>query len=98
MEGAPYRVGASLESCAGGESCQRFNSSSFRQLIRQLIAARSLRSTAMTVGKKAQGQDCLRKLVVQRHGHAPRRSYNAAEKAAETKVRQAGRAACRERD
>jgi len=52
----------------------------------------------MTVGKKAQGQDCLRKLVVQRHGHAPRRSYNAAEKAAETKVRQAGRAACRERD
>jgi hypothetical protein len=50
----------------------------------------------MNVGKKAQGQDCLRKLCVQRHGHAPKRSYNAAEKAAETKVRQAGRQACSE--
>lgn len=31
------------------------------------------------------------KLVVQRHGHASKRSYNAAEKAAETKVRNQGK-------
>ena len=45
----------------------------------------------MRVGRKAQGQDHLAKLVVQRHGHAPKRSYNAAEKAAETRVRHAAR-------
>ena len=53
----------------------------------------------MKVGIKAQGQDALAKLTVQRHGSkrgASRRSYNAAEKAAETKVRQAGKKACRE--
>jgi hypothetical protein len=53
----------------------------------------------MRIGVKAQGQDCLAKLVVQRHGSKrgqSRRSYAAAEKAAETKVRQAGRKACRE--
>ncbi len=31
------------------------------------------------------------KLVVMRHGHAPKRSYNAAEKAVESKVRQQGK-------
>lgn len=50
----------------------------------------------MQVGKKAQGQDHLAKLVNRRHGHGPRRGCNAVEKAAETKVRQAGRRACRE--
>ena len=45
----------------------------------------------MKTGKKAQGQPHLAKLTVQRHGHAPRRSYNACEKAAETRVRQAAR-------
>lgn len=53
----------------------------------------------MTVGRKAQGQDVNAKLVVQRHGHkrgVSRRSYAAAEKAAETRVRQAARRAIRE--
>lgn len=52
----------------------------------------------MQTGMKAQGQDVQRKLCVQRHGHAPKRSYNAAEKAAETRVRQAGKRACKDRD
>jgi len=43
------------------------------------------------VGRKAQGQDALAKLVVQRHGHSKPRSYNRCEKAAETKVRHAAR-------
>ena len=50
-------------------------------------------------GWKAQGQDWGVKLCVPRHGKCrgkSRRSYNAAEKAAETKVRQAGRKACKE--
>ena len=52
----------------------------------------------MQTGLKAQGQDAL-KVTVQRHGSKrgkSRRSYNAAEKAAETKVRQAGKKACQE--
>jgi hypothetical protein len=52
----------------------------------------------MRVGTKAQGQNQNAKLVSIRHGHAPRRSCNAQEKAAETKVRQAARKACREED
>jgi hypothetical protein len=50
----------------------------------------------MNVGFKAQGHGAI-KAWVQRHGHkrgASRRSYAAAEKAAEVKVRQAGRKAC----
>ena len=53
----------------------------------------------MQTGLKAQGQDALGKVTVQRHGSKrgkSRRSYNAAEKAAETKVRQAGKKACQE--
>lgn len=50
----------------------------------------------MKVGFKAQGQDVLAKLVNIRHGHSPRRSCNRVEKAVETKVRQAGRKACRD--
>lgn len=50
----------------------------------------------MKTGMKAQGQAHLAKLVSIRHGHAPRRSCNAQEKAAETRVRQAGKKACRE--
>jgi hypothetical protein len=42
-------------------------------------------------GKKEQGQRVGAKLYNIRHGHAPRRSCNAAEKAAETTVRHAGR-------
>lgn len=52
----------------------------------------------MKVGFKAQGHGS-RKEWVQRHGSkrgASRRSYNAAKKAAETRVRQAGKNACRE--
>ncbi len=45
----------------------------------------------MQTGKKAQGQDVGRKLHVQRHGHSKPRSYNRCEKAAETRVRQAGK-------
>jgi hypothetical protein len=46
-------------------------------------------------GKKAQGQDIGAKLYNIRHGHAPRRSCNAVEKAAETKVRQQSKLECR---
>lgn len=45
----------------------------------------------MRVGKKGQGQDVGRKLHNVRHGHGPRRGCNAVEKAAETRVRQAGK-------
>lgn len=48
------------------------------------------------VGLKAQGHGGKTKVWVTRHGHAPARSANAAEKAIETKVRQAGKKACRE--
>lgn len=48
----------------------------------------------MKVGTKAQGQNHRAKLVSVRHGHAPRRSCNAQEKAVETKVRQAGKKEC----
>ena len=54
----------------------------------------------MRVGKKAQGhRDSLEKMVVQRHGHkrgAGRASYHRAEKTVETRVRRAGKKACRE--
>ena len=50
----------------------------------------------MKTGIKAQGQDHMAKLMSIRHGHAPRRSCNAQEKAIETKVRQAGKKACRD--
>ena len=50
----------------------------------------------MKTGTKAQGQDQWAKLVVIRHGRGSRRGCNAAEKAAETRVRQAGKKACRE--
>ena len=50
----------------------------------------------MKVGTKAQGQDAWAKMFVIRHGRSSRRCCNAAEKAAETKVRQAGRKACQE--
>ena len=55
----------------------------------------------MRIGSKAQGQDVRAKSCVMRHGHkrgASRRSYAAAEKAAETRVRQAGKKACKEND
>ncbi len=55
----------------------------------------------MQIGLKGQGQDQNAKVTVMRHGHkrgAARRSYAAAEKAAETRVRQAGRRACRDMD
>jgi hypothetical protein len=42
-------------------------------------------------GRKAQGQAVHEKLYVVRHGHGPRRGCNAAEKAIETRVRQAGK-------
>lgn len=45
----------------------------------------------MRTGKKAQGQDALAKLCVIRHGNGSRRGCNAAEKAIETRVRQAGK-------
>ena len=51
----------------------------------------------MGTGKTAQGfkgNDA--KAWVIRHGHAPRRSPRAQEKALETKVRQAGKKVCRE--
>ena len=51
----------------------------------------------MKTGTKAQGQDQWAKLVVIRHGRGSRRAANRAEKAAETKVRQAGKKACQER-
>lgn len=55
----------------------------------------------MRIGSKAQGQDVRAKSCVMRHGHkrgTSRRSYAAAEKAAETRVRQAGKKACKEDD
>jgi hypothetical protein len=48
------------------------------------------------VGKKVQGQEVGSKMVVIRHGRASRRAVNRIEKALESKVRQAGRKACRE--
>jgi hypothetical protein len=54
----------------------------------------------MNVGYKAQGHGS-KKAWVQRHGHkrgSSRRSYAAAEKAAEVKVRQAGRRVCASSD
>ena len=51
------------------------------------------------LGQKAQGHDVNSKLYVQRHGSKrgkSRRTYAAAEKAAETRVRQAGKKICRE--
>lgn len=48
------------------------------------------------VGQKAQGADIHAKVYVARHGHAPPRSAQAAEKAIETKVRQAGKKICRD--
>ncbi len=56
---------------------------------------KSLLQQEAQVGRKAQGHGA-EKSWVQRHGHAPKRSYNAAEKAAETKVRQAGKKAARD--
>ncbi len=50
----------------------------------------------MKMGKKAQGQRHLAKLTSIRHGHGSRRGCNAQEKAAETRVRQAGKKICRE--
>lgn len=53
----------------------------------------------MQTGQKAQGHDVNSKLVVQRHGSKrgnSRHSYRAAEKAAETRVRQAGKKICRD--
>lgn len=54
----------------------------------------------MQTGIKAQGhKDSIGKLVVQRHGHkrgVSRASYHRAEKALETVVRRAGKAACKE--
>ena len=48
------------------------------------------------VGGKAQGQDHWAKFVNARHKRRSRRGLNAVEKAAETKVRQAGRKICRQ--
>lgn len=52
----------------------------------------------MQTGTKAQGQDHMAKMFVIRHGRSGRRIVNAAEKAIETKVRQAGKKACRQVD
>lgn len=54
--------------------------------------------SGMKIGFKAQGHGG-RKLFIQRHGSkrgSSRHSYAAAEKALETKVRNAGRKACKE--
>ena len=56
----------------------------------------SERETTMRIGTKAQGTDHMAKLCVARHGKASKRSCNAAEKAAETKVRQAGKKAAKD--
>jgi hypothetical protein len=48
------------------------------------------------IGMKAQGRDQYAKLCVARHGTLSKRTCNACEKAAETKVRQAGKKICRE--
>lgn len=45
-------------------------------------------------GQKAQGQDAYSKLCVPRHRVLSRQTADACERAAETRVRQAGRAAC----
>lgn len=45
----------------------------------------------MQGGSRLKKLEPFAKLVVQRHGHASKRSYNAAEKAAETKVRSQGK-------
>lgn len=51
----------------------------------------------MQVGIKAQGHASpYEKMCVQRHSSRRKRSYNAAEKAAETRVRHAGRREIRE--
>lgn len=50
----------------------------------------------MRIGQKAQGQPVNEKWCNARHGHGPRRGCNAVEKAAETRVRQAGRRVIRE--
>jgi hypothetical protein len=50
----------------------------------------------MKIGTKAQGQSAFAKRCVSRHGGGSKRSMNACEKATETKVRQAGKKACRE--
>lgn len=49
----------------------------------------------MKTGKKAQGFKGSEKAWVIRHGHAPRRSPQAQEKAIETRCRRAGRNECR---
>jgi len=49
----------------------------------------------MKTGQKAQGQTVHGKITNCRHGHGPRRGCRAVEKALETKVRQAGRKACK---
>jgi len=52
----------------------------------------------MKVGRKAQGsQGGDAKFCIQRHGHSKPRSYNRCEKAIETKLRQQGKKAARER-
>jgi hypothetical protein len=54
--------------------------------------------TTMKVGRKAQGsQGGDAKFCIQRHGHSKPRSYNRCEKAIETKLRQQGKKAARER-
>lgn len=51
----------------------------------------------MQVGIKAQGgKQAGEKVFIVRHGHAPPRSAQAAEKAIETQVRQAGKKACQD--
>jgi hypothetical protein len=47
----------------------------------------------MKTGQKATGQEPYGKLCVIRHGRGSRRGANAAEKAIETRVRQAGKKA-----
>jgi hypothetical protein len=53
----------------------------------------------MQTGGKAQGQEQFTKILVKRHGHKrgrSRASYHRQEKAAETRVRRAGRIAARD--
>jgi len=45
----------------------------------------------MQVGRKAQGQEHLGKICVQRHSSRSKRKYNAEEKAWETRVRHGAR-------
>lgn len=63
-----------------------------------LSSYRWLEVTKMKIGKKGTGQESMAKICVIRHGGAPKRARNAEEKAIETRVRQAGRKACRDRD